>query len=589
MEAAVLAGLVGIGYLFNNQNKENNPITPQVNNESVTPNGDNLYNSEFYNEADQMVTTLANRNFEASHEKGTNVINSQKLDRIGSNINQESTSTIQELKDDMEDYTYSNAAGGYLSVKEFQSDDRGIMVEPFFASAPANVNMDEPRRLNQTQGGNEFYESKRETSNFFPLEQQNIFGNQFGEGMGDPSRYNSPMNRSNELPFTQQRVQHIDSKSGLNSEIGKMIADSTNIDKLRAISNPKLSYKAKVLSGKEVNDQRGLEGKLFKHDPDTFYENTPERYFVTNGAYLEKSGRPKELLKGTNRAILNKQPIGNASPSTYEAHEERPFVRKPLKNQLGSDTVRNATMVAPLVSTDIQQASYRVLPNERDVTTLRNHVSNLTTDVGEHTLGIQDILKKTVKQTTLDPKNNGNIQNRDFEHTLGIMDNLKKTKKQTTINSKNNGNLVGDYKKRTAGYEVPETTTKDTIMYSYYGGGGGFMKEEMSDENYLNAETNPTKEIIAQGRYPVPEKTKLANGEDSINMEIKKIETDYFSHRQAGLDKVYDEIPTKKSYEITTMKDRLDDESIATRIDPKLLNPFRNNPYTQTLGSVAGY
>ena len=216
MEAAVLAGLVGIGYLFNNQNKENNPITPHVNNESVTPNGDNLYNSEFYNEADQMVTTLANRNFEASHEKGTNVINSQKLDRIGSNINQESTSTIQELKDDMEDYTYSNAAGGYLSVKEFQSDDRGIMVEPFFASAPANVNMDEPRRLNQTQGGNEFYESKRETSNFFPLEQQNIFGNQFGEGMGDPSRYNSPMNRSNELPFTQQRVQHIDSKSGLN-------------------------------------------------------------------------------------------------------------------------------------------------------------------------------------------------------------------------------------------------------------------------------------------------------------------------------------------------------------------------------------
>ena len=589
MEAAVLAGLVGIGYLFNNQNKDNNPITPQVTGQSVTPNGENLYNSQFYNEADKMVSTLANRNFEASHEEGSNVINSQKLDRIGSNINQETSTTVQELRDDMEDYTYSNAAGGYLSVKEFQSDDRGITMEPFFSNAPANINIDEPRRLNQTQGGAEFYQSKREQSNFFPLEKQEVFGNTFGKGMGDQGRYNVGLIRSNELPFTQQKIQHIDSKSGLNSEIGKMIADSSNIDKLRTISNPKLSYKGKVLAGKDSIDQRGLEGQVFKHDPESFYENNPNRYFVTNGAYLEKSGRPEQLLKGTNRAIFNKQPIGNASPETYEAHEERPFVRKPLKNQLGSDTVRNATMVAPLVGTDIHQASYRVLPNERDVTTLRNHVSNLKTVNGEHTLGLQDTLKKTVKQTTLNPKNNGNIQNRDFEHTLGILDDIKKTKKQTTINSKNNGNLTGDYRKRTSGYENPETTTKDTVLYSYYGGGGGFMKEEMSDENYLHAETNPTKEIIAQGRYPVPEKTKLVNGEDSINMEIKKIESDYFTHRQSGIDKVYDEIPTKNSYEITTMKNRLEDESIATRIDPKLLNPFRNNPYTQSIGSVAGY
>ena len=38
-------------------------------------------------------------------------------------------------------------------------------------------------------------------------------------------------------------------------------------------------------------------------------------------------------MKGTNRSILNQQPVGNASPETYEAPEERPTVRKPLKKQ----------------------------------------------------------------------------------------------------------------------------------------------------------------------------------------------------------------------------------------------------------------
>ena len=31
------------------------------------------------------------------------------------------------------------------------------------------------------------------------------------------------------------------------------------------------------------------------------------------------------------------------------------------------------------------------------------------------------------------------------------------------------------------------------------------------------------------------------------------------------------------------MKDRLEDNSIANRIDPNLLNPFKTNPYTQSL------
>ena len=67
----------------------------------------------------------------------------------------------------------------------------------------------------------------------------------------------------------------------------------------------------------------------------------------------------------------------------------------------------------------------------------------------------------------------------------------------------------------------------------------------------------------------------------------KKLDIDYMSHRLNGVDKVYQEIPTDNNCEITTMKDRLEDKSVSDRIDPNLLNPFRQNPYSQPLDSFA--
>ena len=86
MEVAILSGLVGLGYLYNESNKGNDPINTSVQNEASTPNGDNIYNSEFYNEADKVIRTLAKDNFESSHEEGSNIINTQKIDRIGSDL-----------------------------------------------------------------------------------------------------------------------------------------------------------------------------------------------------------------------------------------------------------------------------------------------------------------------------------------------------------------------------------------------------------------------------------------------------------------------------------------------------------------------
>ena len=59
------------------------------------------------------------------------------------------------------------------------------------------------------------------------------------------------------------------------------------------------------------------------------------------------------------------------------------------------------------------------------------------------------------------------------------------------------------------------------------------------------------------------------------------------NHRLNSVDKVYQNPTNDSQGETTTMKDQLEDNKIAVRIDPSLLNPFRNNPYSQSLESYA--
>ena len=109
----------------------------------------------------------------------------------------------------------------------------------------------------------------------------------------------------------------------------------------------------------------------------------------------------------------------------------------------------------------------------------------------------------------------------------------------------------------------------------------------MATDLYSRAELNPNKEVIAQGRYPTPENTKLTSGMDTLNVDIKKIESDYFNPRINNVDKIYQEIPTDQTCEYTQEKDTLDNQKLSDRLDPNMLNPFRENPFTQSLASFA--
>ena len=71
-------------------------------------------------------------------------------------------------------------------------------------------------------------------------------------------------------------------------------------------------------------------------------------------------------------------------------------------------------------------------------------------------------------------------------------------------------------------------------------------------------------------------------------MEVKKINSDYLTHHTKGKNKVYQLTQNDTCCEYTKTKMPLNDtERLLDQIDPDILNPFKNNPYTHSLQSYA--
>ncbi len=556
MEAALFIGILGAGYLLN-KDKDKNPIVNNVTNGPSMPSMNNTYDSTYVYDTQKEIAQKVSENFNASNLPG-NIVNFQKTKvNHGLEIPNKSLNDLtNEGMSNYAKYTFSSSAGGFISNEDFLTNDQGIKASPFFKSQPPNVNFDDSRQLDRTQGKIEGFKSKREVSGnaFSDITRDggNVFGNTFKP---DTSRYDNGSLRNNELPFVQEMVSPIDPKSNFNREIAQTIADRSNIDNLRTLSDQKTTYEGRILSGQGIG-HRGKQGDVFKYNPDKYYKNNPNKWLVTNGAFLAKSTRPEQILPDTNRKHFNKGEFGPAAPTVQENSALRGNYKKTLRQQLGSDTLRNAGTSVPLLNNNMVQKGYRALPNERQITELRTYDSNIRTEVGSHTVGIQDGVKNTIKQTTINSANNGYL-----------------------------GNNVGALTNKP--FDKQKVTKKDAITFDYTGNAGAYVLGDTNKFNYMNAETNPTKEIIAQGRAPTLNNTKIANGMDTINMDIKKIEDDYMNHRLNGVDKVYGVIPQDNTCQITTTKDRLNDNSIANRIEPGILDPFKQNPYSQSLSSFA--
>ena len=230
--------------------------------------------------------------------------------------------------------------------------------------------------------------------------------------------------------------------------------------------------------------------------------------------------------------------------------------------------------------------------------------------------------KTTVKETTIMNKRKANLQNRPGTYTKSD-DKAKTTLKQTTLlensigqagMSRNDGYLSTDVNapdtirehtsvqyigdptgEKLGAYEVTEVNAQNTMRQftsdiEYFGGAGEVNPSPMSYEDIYNAEIKALRGTTDKGYTPNPGGVNEIVDSNTLNVTTKKIgdiQNDYINDRGVQATKVYNSIPQTSHLNITQDKNTVPNEPLADRINPDLLDAFKENPYTQNLNSWA--
>ena len=379
--------------------------------------------------------------------------------------------------------------------KNFKSQLAGVTIEnfkhsnmqPFFKGNKThsvdkfiNSNI-----LEKYQGSNTNYQKKKEQKSFFATTKNLSYID------GSPSitlnenytnRFNDSRFKSMELPFEQHRVgPGIASgytgkpTGGYNQSNQREYLMPKNVDQLRASNKPKITYESRVVSGLK-SDSRGLFSKMAKNKVDTFYKNNPDRYLKNGSSHIKGSKmRNNFYMKPVNK---NHNEHYGGVGTFVSKPEKKQAVKKSTKNNYMNDTIRNAHMKQNWVVdennnlvSDYGKSSIENKSNERDITSERTVIHNLTTEVKKIIAPVIDIFKKTKKENfigNIRPEGNMNASMPKKLTIYDCDDVARTTIKETNIHNDRIGNIgIANKKNQAFNYDdVAKTTIKETNIHN---------------------------------------------------------------------------------------------------------------------------
>jgi hypothetical protein len=566
-------------------------------------------------------------------------------------------------------------------------------------------------------GDQDSYQHKKEKGLFFEPQKNvsNVYGAQSLDGF-QMERYVSQISniRSNETPVEKQYIAP-NLNDGYNNQGGGFIKGNggtdaiqyripKTTDELRVKNKPKVSYYGRIVSGAHIA-KPGKVGTMFKNRPDTFWVETPDRYFTTVGAVEAPAARPCQVLKYTNRKTTElKTRINPAAPTHGSKGVVRGKYRVSSKQTYEADGPRNATIegqwsimgLLGLDNTpnDYGKKSIRMRPNGRTETGTKTHTLNLHSKVPKGETRNGQKAKRTMKESTESNSYNGNMgmtapsrgfvydpsdrpdttmkeMLEDNEHagfvdggevSRGIVydpnDIARHTMKETNIDNLHSGMMtnqqpsrghvydpdeyemrpthkqllevnehMGNYTseiKRTytekgpdaptthrqttsvaymtnanknvnGGYEVTDiqavgTNRMFSVEYTGNSGNTQGTAQPLSYEDAYNATMKSVRDTQDQGFTPGaqgPSAGVDANMIHATTNRMGDIQNQYLNERGVAPSTMTNSIPQLSNCNLTQDKMTVPNEPIADRINPNILDAFKQNPYTQSLNSWA--
>ena len=405
------------------------------------------------------------------------------------------------------------------------------------------------------------------------------------------SRVNAPMRVANINPFEEKKVGpgmnkgfSADGIGGFNSGMeARQVWQPKTVDDLRVKTNPKETYSLDNHQGpaqsKIIN--RGIHGRVEKKRPDTFFLNTPDRWFTTTGA--EKATRviSEEPLQYQNRPFTTKEHFGNAgvhviageAPTHRGNYKESTKEEKecgPIGGPKGREIGQNRT-------------GYKVYPNSRTTTQHETDMGPVQRGIWAVVAPVLDILRPTRKENVIGAARKvgnasgiarGSVWNPADRPQTTIREQTEKTKHTSQPSMAING---GGYE--TNPQHAPQTQ-KQSMHCSYTSNARGNFTKPSTYNSAYNAHLNPNKEVICRSRLNHGNTSTFNSAQ---NVKISKIginhQAQMFPSMPSNIQNISNigEISGRNTREYNQLN----------RNNPSLLSAHDNNPYTQSLNSWA--
>ena len=504
-----------------------------------------------------------------------------------------------EFGDTTKDNNFKSLSGKTMEKTEFKHNN----MAPFFGAKikgrTTNPNVSESILDNMNGSGSQVF-SKTERAPLFKPQANMQFANG-APNMTDfyESRVNPSMNMSNVKPWEEQHVgpglnQGFTDKGTGGYNSGMEARDKwvdRNVDQLRVKTNPKVSYGLANHEGPAYNYIRNAptaqtQGKVEKYLPDTYYLNTPDRWLTTTGLEKGETQRAFQVQKDVNRTTTTEEYYGVGSNTEGTAYYVDGHHEESKRQQLAEQPAGPANLAkhAAASTGDYARDSYKLLKNNRNCVN-SNRMGGIGGALKSAIAPVMDMLRPTRKENVI-----GNCRVYGDAGTtvskpsvFNPADRTPTTIRETTegkigmdhLNIENQGEGAYYVSKQT-----PIENERDSTCVEYTGNATANTGATTYNAAY-NQRNNVNKTHVNR---PNQGGTALLNHDE--NVHIDKKEGDRVNNRMwVPNGGVAQAIPSVETHGKMNMPQYYNNCQGCDRIQPDILNAFKQNPYTQSLNS----
>ena len=362
------------------------------------------------------------------------------------------------------------------------------------------------------------------------------------------------------------------------------------VDQLRVDTNPKLEYELTNHEGPASSQIKnlGIQGRVEKQRPDTYFINSQDRWFTTTGAEKGETQRPLQEMGIVKRNDVTNDYTGPAGSVNRKAAYAPENFETSKRTNLPTCDVNHSTAIGrgPITGGENFIRSHTNYENHRSTVnqpdTLR---SGFRGAIGAVIAPIMDILRPSRKEETV---SNLRVYGEagtsvPSSYVINSNDTTPTTIKETTIyephfniNNQKEGVYVNNY-------TPMDLTQRDTTSSNFIGPMGGQSTQygNMNYDSVYRQHNNDIKSSTIDNR-PNQGGTQMFN--QFMNVSLNKSDTDCYNGRvNPPNSKISSMPPSTNTYGAIRAPQYYNECANCDRIQPDILNAFRNNPYTHSL------